>query len=94
MGKFSDRLARLQPGLENMAHDGTEQVEVPAYTLRLPPQGSLAELRDWHLIPTPYGTAHIHREYIPYGDSDIATDLANRLGDKRLLGFTPDNALT
>ncbi len=93
MGNFSDRLARLQPGLENVAHDGTAQVEVPAYTLRLPPQGSLAELRDWHLVPTPYGTAHIHREYIPYGDSDITTDLSNRLGDKRLVGFTPDNAL-
>ena len=92
MGRFSDRLARLQPGLATPCVESadTEPVEYVS-----PNNGTqdIAGLRPWTYVSTPYGKAHVFREEFLSRIAPPQSDLADRLGDARLQGFTYDNAL-
>jgi uncharacterized protein YprB with RNaseH-like and TPR domain len=50
-------------------------------------------LRDWWHAPTPSGTAYVHRERLPAEPSPELPGFYSLLGDERLKGFHPEQAL-
>ena len=102
MKRIGDRLARLKPGVGTPSPVEDHTIIAPADSTGITESkatnyvehpDSVARLRRWSMMPTPYGEAHVYRKVTPCPSAPPTTDVATRMGDPRLQGFRADRAL-
>ena len=90
MSRFTDRLARLGPGLGAKTPDAVEIPPEPEHRLL---EHDIGHLRPWQLVETEYGPARVVRERLPRPACAECSEMHIYNGDPRLRGFRMDQAV-